>query len=315
MITEPQILAHMSALADGLRSRLVLLLERQELTVSQICTVLQLPQSTVSRHLKTLGDVGWVASRRNGTSRLYHLAEESLDEEARGLWRLARGQVASTAAAEQDGRRLESVLARERTRSREFFDSGAGQWDKLRDELFGTRFYLHGLVGLLEPDWVFADLGCGTGPVAEAVAPVVGKVIAVDASEPMLAAARGRLQRFDNVEVRRGELEALPLADGVVDAATLMLVLHHLPDPREVIAEVARVLRPGGRLLIVDMLPHDRHEYRQEMGHIWMGFSQKQIERYLGACGFGRSYFRCLDPEPAALGPALFSTTAILGNS
>src|SRR5512142_1744911 len=128
----PAILDHLSALADTTRSRLLLLLERHELTVSELCAVVQLPQSTVSRHLKALADSGWIASRAEGTSHLYTLRRDDLDVAARRLWMLVREQVAATPAAAQDQRRLEAALAERRTTSQEFFSTSAGQWDRLR---------------------------------------------------------------------------------------------------------------------------------------------------------------------------------------
>jgi ArsR family transcriptional regulator len=306
----PPILDHLSALADDLRSRILLILERQELTVSELCAVLQLPQSTVSRHLKTLTEAGWATARPDGTRRLYRLPFDELEATEQRLWILARAQLEGSPAAGQDRRRLESVLRERRSRSEAFFASEAGGWDRLRDELFGTRFYLFALLGLLGEDPVVGDLGCGTGPISEALAPWVRRVIAVDGSEAMVEAARARLIGFDNVEVRRGELEAPPLEPGELDAATLVLVLHHLPDPGEAVAAVARALRPGGRLLVVDMLPHERQEYRREMGHVWMGFSEEQLQRYLAQAGLMPVSFRPLVPESAAKGPALFAATA-----
>jgi ArsR family transcriptional regulator len=201
-------------------------------------------------------------------------------------------------------------LAERRNRSREFFASAAEQWDRTRDELFGARIASMALVGLLPQDWTVGDLGCGTGAVTEALAPFVQKVIAVDGSSQMLAAARQRLDPFANVELRHGELEQLPLDDQLLDAATLMLVLHHLPDPSRVFAEVNRTLRPNGSLLIVDMLPHDRQEYQQQMGHVWLGFSEDQIDRFLLAAGLRMTSFHTLPADPAARGPSLFAASA-----
>ncbi|NIW37923.1 MAG: methyltransferase domain-containing protein, partial [Gemmatimonadetes bacterium] len=174
-------------------------------------------------------------------------------------------------------------------------------------------FFLFGLLGLLDPDRVIGDFGCGSGALSEALAPFVRRIIAVDDSDAMLGEARERLRRFDNVDLRRGALESLPLEDASLDAATLVLVLHHLPDPDAAIREVARCLRPGGRLLIVDMLPHDRQEYRQQMGHVWMGFSADRIEPMLERVGFADSRFLELPVDPAAKGPSLFATTATRG--
>src|SRR5688572_14809526 len=305
------ILEHMSALSDPTRCRMLLLLERQELTVTEICSVLQMPQSSVSRHLKTLADDDWVVSRRDGTSRFYSMALDDLDPGARRLWPLIREQVAATSAAGQDDRRLRGVLARRRAKSQEFFASAAGEWDRLRSELFGDTFYLWGVLGLIDPALVVGDLGCGTGQLTEVVAPYVEKVVAVDSSTDMLDAARQRLGAARNVDLRQGELESLPVEAGELDAAMLSLVLHYSPSPGRALAEVARVLRPGGRVLVVDMLPHDRQEYQQQMGHVWLGFSEKHIGKLLTDAGFSDVRVRLLPADPDAKGPALFAAAAV----
>ena len=145
----PPIFDRMTALADTTRSRMLLVLERHELTVNELRSVLQLPQSTVSRHLKVLGDEGWVVSRPEGTSRRYRMTEK-LEPSVRRLWHLVREQVIATSAAAQDARRVQSVLADRRSRSQKFFSSAAGRWDRLRAELFGSRSDLMGLLGLIQ---------------------------------------------------------------------------------------------------------------------------------------------------------------------
>ena len=323
----PAILDHLASLADTTRSRLLLLLDRRQLTVSELCGIMQLPQSTVSRHLKALADSGWVSARVDGTSHLYTMTRPStrsgrsdlaegrdeLDTAARRLWSLVRDQVGPTPAALQDERRLQAALADRRTKSQEFFSSSAGQWDRLRDELYGERFHLGALAALANCEWVLGDLGCGTGETTATLAPFVARVIAVDASAAMLQAARKRLHGFENVELRRGDLEALPIDDGRLDAATLMLVLHYVPEPERALAEVARVLKPGGRLILVDMLPHDRDSYRQQMGHVWLGFAEDQIARMLADAGFGVTRIVPLAPDARAKGPGLFVATGDKG--
>jgi ubiquinone/menaquinone biosynthesis C-methylase UbiE len=306
----PAILDHLASLADTTRSRLLLLLDRHELTVSELCAVTQLPQSTVSRHLKALFDAGWVASRAEGTSRLYTMTREELDPPARRLWLLVREQVGTGPAAAEDQRRLQQTLAERRTKSQEFFSSSAGQWDRVRDELFGDRFHLGALAALADTTWVMADLGCGTGQVTAALAPFVSRVIAVDASAAMLQSARRRLHGIDNVDLRRGELEALPIDDERLDAATLMLVLHHVPEPEKALAEVSRTLKPGGRLLLVDMLPHDRENYRQQMGHVWLGFSEDHVRLMLTGAAFDDVRIVPLPTDSRAKGPGLFVASA-----
>ena len=306
----PAILDHLSALSDPTRSRILLLVDRHELTVSELCAIMQLPQSTMSRHLKALGDSGWITARAEGTSNLYVMTRDELDPSARRLWLLVREQVGPTPAAVQDQRRLQTALAGRRTKSQEFFSSSAGQWDRVRDELFGERFHLAAFAALASSTWTVGDLGCGTGQVSAALAPFVERVIAVDASAAMLQAAKKRLHGFDNIDLRRGDLEALPVDDARLDAATLMLVLHHVPEPEKAIAEVARVLKPGGRLLLVDMQPHDRDSYRQQMGHVWLGFSDDHIRRILSESGFDAIRIVPLSPDPKVKGPGLFVATA-----
>jgi ArsR family transcriptional regulator len=303
---EAAIFDDLTALSDATRSRMLLVLERHELTVGELCSVLQLPQSTVSRHLKTLSDLEWVSSRRDGTSRYYTVALNDRTTATGRLWTILRESLSGTPEADQDLRRLKDVLARRQHASREFFSSAARRWDRLRAELFGAASYLQALPGLIDDTWTVGDLGCGTGQVAAALAPFVAQVVAVDRSEDMLQAARRRLEDFRNVDVRHGELESLPLADATLDAATLLLVLHHVPSPAEALREATRVLRPGGRLLICDMLPHDREEYRQQMGHVWLGFSEEQVRKLLSAAGFGKVRFARLAVDPAAKAPELF---------
>jgi ubiquinone/menaquinone biosynthesis C-methylase UbiE/DNA-binding transcriptional ArsR family regulator len=310
----PAILENLTALADLTRDRLLLLLEAQELTVGELCSVLQLPQSTVSRHLKALADSGWVTSRAEGTSRLYAMAPEARQGSTRRLWLLVREQVAEGRAAEQDQRRLQGVLAARRSRSQEFFSSAAGQWDRMREELFGPAVHLRAACGLLDPSWLVGDLGCGTGAMSAALAPFVGRVVAVDNSTAMLAAAKRRLNGATTVELRRGDLEQLPLVDAELDAAVLTLVLPYLPDPGRVLREVARVVKPGGRVLVTDLLPHDRETYRQQLGHHWLGFSEPQLTGWLDAAGFTDLRFHALTPAPEAKGPGLFVAGARRGN-
>jgi ArsR family transcriptional regulator len=298
----------LSALADPTRARLLLVLEGQELTVGESCAVLQLPQSTVSRHLKVLADEGWVVSRADGTSRWYRLAS-ALPEEAERLWGVVREQVTTAVDAEEDAARLRSVMAGRRSRSREFFSSAAGDWDGLRAELFGERPELAALPALLDAGWTVGDLGCGTGPLAASLAPFVRRVVAVDESEAMLAAARARLSALGagNVELRSGALEELPVAEGELDAAVLSLVLPYTPEPAQVLAEAVRALRTGGRLLVVDLMPHGREEYRDRMGHVWLGFAAGPMSRWLEEAGLAEVRYIPLAPDPRARGPRLFA--------
>jgi ArsR family transcriptional regulator len=307
---ESSLLDSFSALADATRRRMLWLLDRHELTVSELCTVLQLPQSTVSRHLRLLADAGWVTSRRDGTSRYYALSLDGAAGPRTQIWDLTRAQVSSRVGAGQDSRRLARVLASRREASEQFFATSAGQWDRLREDLFGRDFVPAALLGLLPSDWTVGDLGCGTGAVLPVLAPHVARVVGVDASAEMLSAARDRARDLPNVDVRQGALESLPLDAGALDAVTLVLVLHHVPAPAEALAEAARVLKPGGRILVVDMTAHEREEYRQTMGHVWLGFTEDQMRRQLEQAGFRDIRLLPLTPAAEARGPALFAASA-----
>lgn len=303
------LLDSLSALADATRCRTLFVLERQELTVSELCAVLQLPQSTVSRHLKTLADAGLVVSRRDGTSRYYSLTPDDRGAQAR-IWEVTRAALETSPGAAADARRLDRVLARRRETSQQFFASKAGQWDRLRDSLFGTDFAVGALIALVPDTWVVGDLGCGTGATTARLAPHVARVIGVDGSVEMLAAAADRVAACPNVELRPGTLEALPIDTGTLDAAVMMLVLHHLPAPSAALMEAARVIKPGGRLLVVDMSPHEHEEYRQQMGHVWLGFSDDQMRRLLAQAGLTKVRVQQLPSADDAKGPGLFVATA-----
>lgn len=303
----------LGTLADPTRSRILLLLEGTELTVTELCSVMQMPQSTVSRHLKILSDEGWVTSRDSGASSFYTLAPGRLDHLARRLWNVVREQVSSSTVAQQDMRRRESVLSLRRLKMREFFSGAAGSWDQVRAEMIGVRTDLLALLDLLDDEWIVGDLGCGTGQLSEALAPVVGRVIAVDESGAMLTAARRRLSGFENVDVRSGSVEALPIEDDELDVALLFMVTHLVLEPHKVLAEVHRVLKPGARLVVLDLTSHEREEYSHEMGHVWQGFSEERIRSWMRDAGLTVTRYRVLSPDPRAKGPALFSLIAKKG--
>jgi ArsR family transcriptional regulator len=217
--------------------------------------------------------------------------------------------VAGSPAAQRDAERLHRILAERHLTSQRFFASTAGQWDKLRKELFGERPELHALLGLLDEGWTVGDLGCGTGHLSAALAPFVRRVIAVDESPAMLKSAAQRARELPNIQLRNGTLEDLPVAAGELDAALLVLVLHHTGDPAKVLADARRTVRSGGKVLVVDMLPHENADYRDQMGHQWLGFSEAQIRGWMDEAGFGAIRFIRLPADPDAKGPALFAAT------
>jgi len=309
-ITTMPILDHLSALGDETRTRILALLEQSELTVSELCTVLQMPQPNVSRHLKTLSSGGWLLARAEGRSRHYRLAP-TLDPAAQELWALVRTEVGGRGIYATDAERAHTVLDDRRRRSSAFFADAAERWDDLRTELFGASASFAPLLGLLDPDSIVGDLGVGTGAFSEMLAPFVKRVVGIDRSEEMLAAARHRLDVAANIELRQGELEELPISDGELHVAFLALVLHYVVDPALVLREVHRALTPGGRVVIVEMRAHERgHGYAEEMGHVWPGFELETVHRWLRDAGFETPRVQPLRPDPVASGPLLFLASA-----
>jgi ArsR family transcriptional regulator len=304
------LLGWMGSLADSTRLRLLRLLERHELGVADLCDVLQLPQSTVSRHLKTLSDQGWVRSRKQATNHLYRTILDELEVPARKLWLLAREQTDDWPTVRQDRLRLDERLRARQTDARTFFAGAAAEWDRLRADLYGRSFTHSATLALLSPDMIVADLGCGTASVAAQLAPHVGQVIGVDNSAEMLKAARKRAGGLKNIDLRRGDLEALPIDPGSCDAAMLLLALTYVEKPPAVLAEVKRILKPGGRAVIVDLLPHDRDDFRRQMGQRHAGFDPNALETMMAAAGLSPITNHPLPPEPGVKGPALFLSTA-----
>jgi ArsR family transcriptional regulator len=299
----------LGSLAEPTRLRLLTLLEREELGVLELCEVLQLPQSTVSRHLKVLSEEGWLVSRRDGTANLYRM-DPDLDASARRLWKLARAETSGWATIEQDALRLARRLASRRDDAEAFFAGAASEWERLRSELYGAAFATDALLALLPPDLVVADLGCGTGDLTARLARHAGRVLGVDRSASMLKAARRRVEGLSNVELRRGDLEALPLEDGTCDAALLVLALTYVPEPERALCEAARVLKPGGVIAIADLVRHDDDAFRQRMGQASLGFAPADVTSLLEGCGFRAVRCEPLPPEPGARGPALLFARA-----
>ena len=301
----------MDCLADLTRLRLLRLLELNELGVLELCDVLQLPQSTVSRHLKLLGTHGWVKSRRKGTANLYRMDIVAVGEGGHRLWQISSEQIASWSRLNDDQRRLETLLANKRKQSEAFFAGAANEWLKMRGDLYGQRFTFDGIAGLLPNHWVVADLGCGTGQVASELAENVSKVIGVDRSGAMLDAAKARLVGVKNVDLRQGSLEKLPIDDDTCDAAVMMVVLSYLPDPLSVLLEAKRIIKPDGNLVLIDLQKHSRDDFRKEMGQEWQGFGLEEIEMYMKQAGFTEVRYRDLPSEPQVKGPGLFLAKGI----
>jgi SAM-dependent methyltransferase len=300
-------LARLSALGDLTRLRLLRLLERQELGVGELARATRLPQSTVSRHLKILFEAAFVAKRNEGTTTLYVVPKDGVDAEARAVWALTRERLGTSPEFDEDDARLNEVLAERRMDSRTFFGRIGREWDTLRDELFGDRFTGAAMLGLVDPSWMIADFGCGTGEATELLAPFAAKVVGFDREPSMLVAAKARMAGAANVEFREGDLLALPAKAGEFDAAVLMLVLHHVSGVGPVLTEIRRTLRKGGVLLVVDMVAHGHEDYRLTMGHQHLGFSEADLSAAAKAAGFASVRYRRLRAATDRKGPGLFA--------
>jgi SAM-dependent methyltransferase len=276
-----------------------------------LCDILQLPQSTVSRHLKILADQKWVRSRREGATHFYRTILDELDPAARKFWLLAREQTDDWATVHQDELRLLRRLRHRETDTQAFFAGAANQWDKLRRELYGESFTSSAMFALLPSDYIVADLGCGTGQTTALLADHVKQVIGIDSSAAMLKAARKRIGERENVDLFRADLENLPLEDASCDAALLLLVLTYVPTIHPVLREARRILKPSGKIVIVDLLLHDRDDFRRQMGQQHGGFELQQIQADFADVGFTGVNFNPLSPEQNVKGPALFLATGI----
>ena len=285
---EPEIV--FKAMADPTRRRMLKLLQGRELSVSELVEVLARPQSTVSRHLKRLQNAGLLRDRHQGTTTLYSVPAQTNGQvgDVGNLSRRLLGWAAEQALPRSIDARLGAVLDRRRERSERFFDRVGRYWDQLREESFGISFHIEALLNLLPRGWTVADIGAGTGYLLPVLARRFKHLIAVEPVDRMLEVARHRIEPLglDNVDLRKGDLAQLPIEDVAVDLAVAMLVLHHVPSPLDALAELHRIVRPGGRVLVVEQDAHDNEEYHERMQDHWWGFAREEFVGWLRSAGF-----------------------------
>ncbi len=298
-------------LSDPTRVRILALLEREELAVQEVMDVLGMAQSRVSRHLGILREAGLLRDRREGTHIFYRFRPPE-EPEWSEAWAVARRSFDRDPVAERDARALARVIEHRASRSRSFFDSVGPEWDALRKVFNDDALRARAIAQLAAPELVVADVGTGTGILAAELASLGLRVIGIDSSPRMLDAARAKLGEAGlEVEWRAGDAQALPLADAEVDAVFAHMVLHYLPSPEEALAEFARVLKPGGRAIIVDFVPHDAEWMRAELGVLWLGFDPGIVEQWLARAGFEDARSEAFEvSSPTRELPATFLTRA-----
>ncbi len=274
-------------LGDDARLRLLRALSREALNVSELTAVLGLAQSGVSRHLRLLRDAALVAEERTGGFAWYRLAPDATlaDSPRAPLWAWLRSEFAKpTPAARADDARLEEV----RRLRKESFREHGGSDD--RRQLVPGRSWMawSRALGLLLPALEVADLGCGEGYLTIEAARWASRVTAVDRSAAVLTRAQAMAARrkIPNIVWKRGELEKLPIADASVDVALFSQALHHVTEPAAALAEARRVLRPSGRVLVLDLREHDEAWVRGKLGDRWLGFSDERLRALIAGAGF-----------------------------
>lgn len=274
--------ARLKMLADATRVRLLALLEREELTVAELSAITLLAQPRVSTHLARLKEAGLVRDRRSGVSAYYRFDEEALDPPQRVLWRTLRDG-SDDPLLRQDAERIPEVLAA-RAADANWADSVAGDMERHYSPGRTWEALARSALPLLSPGRVL-DIASGDGVLAELLAPHSEEYVCVDASARVVAAAGERLRRFANVRVMEGDMHALPFEDAHFDLVVLMHALTYATQPAMAVAEAARVLRPGGRLLLCSLARHEHRAVVQAFGHINLGFAAKDLRRFAEKAG------------------------------
>ena len=283
------ILKWLRLLSDPGRVRILLLLEKEELSVAELQAVLSMAQSSLSTHLAQLKQAGLVEDRRNGKHILYRLkdvrgGERAVVEHLRQVFRNAMDEIPE-AAADQDALRL--VLKKREDKMRTYFDGLAGRFG--REYLPGRSWQglAETLLKLLPP-MVIADLGAGEGTFSQLLAQRALQVIAVDNSEKMVEFGRDLAARHGvtNLDYRHGDLESPPIEPESVDLAFFSQSLHHAPHPQKAVDAARRILKPGGRIVILDLVRHSFEEARELYADLWLGFAEVEIDEFLRRAGF-----------------------------
>jgi len=281
-----QTLKSLRALSDSTRLRIVALLEKDELSVNELQEITRLGQSRISTHLGLLSDCDLVRSRREGKRTFYRLNPQA-DTVASEFIQLAIRGAKELAEHASDQINLKRILARRREQAQVFFNQVAGRFDRVYGPGRSWQAFGHLLLRILPPLTV-ADLGAGEGLLSELLARRCKKVIAVDNSEKIVAfgAAKAKKNGLKNLEFRLGDLQNPPIEAGSVELVILSQALHHAEDPAAALTGAAKLLKPHGQVLILDLLKHNFADARKLYGDRWLGFAESDLHRWLEAAGF-----------------------------
>lgn len=280
------ILRMLRALADPTRLRLMALLEQDELSVNELQEITRLGQSRISTHLGLLQEAGLLESRREGKRTYYQLKEEQKGELSEFLALAVRGG-REMEEHSHDKVNLKRILALRNEQAQLFFNQVAGRFDRSYGP--GRSWQALGQLLLrMLPELEIADLGSGEGLISELLARRAKKVIAVDNSERIIAFGREKAAKIGlrNLEFRLGDLENPPITAGAVDVAILSQALHHAEHPEKALQSAHRILRPGGQVLILDLLEHNFEQAQSLYGDRWLGFKESDLQKWLEGAGF-----------------------------
>jgi ubiquinone/menaquinone biosynthesis C-methylase UbiE/predicted DNA-binding transcriptional regulator len=282
-----QLVTALKAIADPTRLRLLLLVARSELAVTDLTWIVRQSQPRVSRHLKILTEAGLLERHKEGSWVYYRLAQSG--EASTFLPALVESIDTSAPEVARDIERLSETQANRTVAAKRYFDSHAAEWDQMRALYISEDEVEREMLKLLskKPIHALLDIGTGTGRILEVMAPHIKRGVGIDNSREMLALARVRLDKnsLRHCQVRQGDMYDLPTENGGYDAITLHQVLHFAEDPKAAISEAAVALAPGGRLLVADFAPHTREDLRENHAHRRLGFTDEQIAEYFKAAG------------------------------
>lgn len=299
--------AILKTLADVTRVRLLALLEREELTVAELSAITHLAQPRVSTHLAKLKEVGLVRDRRAGVSAYYRFDEHALNPAQRALWQTLR-EGGDDPLLRQDADRAAAVLAA-RAADANWADGVAGDMERHYSPGRTWEALARTALPLLSPGDVL-DIASGDGVLAELVAPHARRYVCIDTSARVVAAASERLRGYSNVEVLEGDMHALPFPEASFDLVVLMHALTYAAKPMRAVAEAARVLRPGGRLLLSSLARHEHQATVRAYGHLNLGFTGRQLRRFIEKAGLGMASCEIVTREKR---PPHFEVIAALG--